>query len=90
MQKKDIWTKLYEKYFDIFKEECDLIEDEGIEILKAYYYENILPNIFNYSVESHNNSYDDSELMTELEAYVLERIKELLQSKKWSANLSIN
>ena len=79
MQKKDIWTKLYEKYFDIFKEECDLMEDEGIEEIKAYYYENILPKTFNYSVEIHySSSFDDSQPTTELEVYILERIKMLM------------
>ena len=61
IQKRDMWTKLYKKYFDKFKEECDLMEDEGIKEIKDYYHEKILPITFNYSVEIHcSSSFDDS------------------------------
>ena len=76
--KRDKWTKWYEKYFEIFKEECDVIKEKNI--LKSYCYENIIPEIFNYWVENYySNPYDDRELMTELEVYILEHIEILTQ-----------
>ena len=60
-----------------------MLEEDGIEMLKEYYYENILPEIFNYSTENHcNSAFDDGKPTTELEVYVLDRIKMLRQIQK--------
>ena len=74
---------MYDKYHFIFSEDCDEMEKEGVEILKAFYYENVLPELFGYSAENEcDDKYSKDELVTELECYVAERIESMLQTKK--------
>ena len=53
---------MYDKYHFIFSEDCDEMEKEGVEILKAFYYENVLPELFGFSAENEcSDKYSDNE-----------------------------
>ena len=43
MKKDELWVKMYEKYYNIFNDECDEMEEEGMELMKEYFYADILP-----------------------------------------------
>ena len=72
---------MYDKYHFIFSEDCDEMEKEGVEILKAFYYENVLPELFGFSAENEcSDKYSDNELDTELECYVAECLELVLSA----------
>ena len=52
------------------------MEEERIEWLNSFYYETVLPELFNYQIEIYDSSLIESEeMVTELEVFIIERIK---------------
>ena len=52
------------------------MEEEGIEWLNSFYYETVLPELFNYQIDISDSSLIESEeMVTELEVFIIERIK---------------
>ena len=43
MKKDELWVKMYENYHNIFNCDCYEMEDEGVDIMKEYFYSDVLP-----------------------------------------------
>ena len=43
MTKDELWLKMYENYYNIFNCDCDDMEDTGMELMKEYFYADVLP-----------------------------------------------
>ena len=82
MIKDELWAKMYEKYHIIFNRDCEEVEDEGVELMKEYFYADVLPELFQYDLDSDTEQDGEDYLTTDLEKYVTTMIDNILDNKK--------